>query len=155
MNPLVYADAAYMVHIPALLSRSGMIIFMCGGCIIAKSQRQKLVTASSTEAELVAMAEATKYALALRHFLQAQSHELKPVVIYQDNRSVLDMLAAGRPLHARSKHIHMRYFSAVQHIISKEITVVWCPTEEMCADVLTKALDTSLYIVMRDWMLNR
>ena len=46
--------------------------------------------------------------------------------------------------------ISMRYFSVCEHIKNKEIEVVWCPTGDMLADILTKQLTGKLFKKMRN-----
>ena len=42
--------------------------------------------------------------------------------------------------HACTKHIDIRVHFIRQTISNKQITMVYCPTDEMIADILTKAL---------------
>ena len=60
-------------------------------------------------------------------------------VLHGDNRGSL-ALAKNPTLHARTKHIAMRYHFIREKIESGEIKQVYCPTENMMADSLTKAL---------------
>ena len=72
LKPIVYGDASYAIHEDAT-SRTGVVVMMCGGVIATISTKQKLVTKSSTEAELVALCEATTWALVMKNFLQQQN----------------------------------------------------------------------------------
>ena len=49
------------------------------------------------------------------------------------------ILAENTVHHARTKHIDIRYHFIRDHI-DKEIDIVYCPTKEMVADILTKPL---------------
>jgi hypothetical protein len=51
----------------------------------AKSGKQKNVTKSSTEAELVALSDHAGRGINLRNFLAGQGYGVVPVIIYQDN----------------------------------------------------------------------
>jgi hypothetical protein len=57
------------------------------GPVFVKSGKQKIVTKSSTEAELVGLSDTASPALNLRHWLTAQGYAMGPVIIYQDNMS--------------------------------------------------------------------
>src|SRR5262249_11441862 len=60
-------------------------------------------------------------------------------VLYGDNQGCL-ALAKNPTLHARTKHIEMRHHFIRERIESGEIRQVYCSTEDMVADGLTKAL---------------
>ena len=137
ITPTVYVDAAYLVH-EDTKSRTGIVIKIGNGIIEAHSRKQKIVTRSSTEAELVALADAAALAMKVRNFLSHQGHEMKPIQIYEDNKSVISMIQQGKSTNNRTKHIKSKYYFVKQYILSNELAVTWCPTEDMIADLLTK-----------------
>ncbi|MFM9785812.1 Ty1/Copia family ribonuclease HI, partial [Streptomyces scabiei] len=53
-----FVDASFACH-PDGKSHTGEMITLGGGAVISKSSKQKLVTRSSTEAELVGLSDAT------------------------------------------------------------------------------------------------
>ena len=59
------------------------------GVIHTRSSMQKLNVKSSTEAELVGLAEYLPYNLWLLMFLREQGYEISNNLIYQDNKSVI------------------------------------------------------------------
>jgi hypothetical protein len=59
--------------------------------------------------------------------------------LFCDNQAALK-LATEDNYHARTKHIDIRFHFIRQIIASGTIKMVYCPTDDMTADVLTKAL---------------
>ena len=153
IDPIVYSDAAYMCH-DDTTSRTGVLVMMAGGIVEACSSKQKLVTKSSAEAELVSLCDGATAALVLRAFLTAQGYVLKSTLLLEDNRSAIDMVRAGKPTSKRSKHINMRFYFIKQHLDSGELALDHCPTEDMLADILTKSLAGSLFLSIRDRILS-
>ena len=138
----VYVDAAYGVHIHDGKSHSGAYTVLgAGGPLEAKSGKQKNVTKSSTEAELVALSDHAGRGINLRNFLAGQGYGVVPaVIIYQDNLSCMAIMARGGPTSERSRHINIRYFWLCERIKSGEVTLVHRATNLMYANVLTKPL---------------
>ncbi len=59
--------------------------------------------------------------------------------MYEDNQSTIALLK--NPVHqSRTKHIDVKYHFIRQCVDQKLIKVVYCPTNDMLADGLTKTL---------------
>ena len=72
-------------------------------------------------------------------------------LIYEDNQGCIAM--AGDPVkHGRTKHIDIRYHYVWDMILAGEIFVIYCPSEEMIADVLTKPLNGDKFDQMVKWL---
>jgi hypothetical protein len=116
------------------------------GCAVSwSSKKQELVTLSTTEAEYVALTHAAKEALWLRQFLEELFGPInEPFTLYGDNQSAIALAhsQAGQ-FHARTKHIDIRYHFIRYCIENGSIQLLYCPTEDMVADALTKALPSS------------
>ena len=115
-------------------------ILGAGGPLEAKSGKQKNVTKSSTEAELVALSDHAGRGINLRNFLAGQGYGTVPVIIYQDNMSCMAIMARGGPTSERSRHINIRYFWLCERIKLGEVVLVHKATTLMYANVLTKPL---------------
>jgi hypothetical protein len=86
MSVNVFIDAAYGVHKESGKSHTGCAIVLGeGGPLCAKSCKQKIVTKSSTEAEVVGLSDTASQAIHTRNFLRAQGYNIGPATIYQDN----------------------------------------------------------------------
>ena len=85
-----YIDTAFGVH-PDYKSHKGSIMKFKGGkgAVITMSRKQKLMTKSSTEAELVGVDDALVLVLWCKLFIEAQGYEVKENIIYRDNKSVI------------------------------------------------------------------
>jgi transposase InsO family protein len=131
------ADGATQEHRRAI---SGNAFLIDGGAISWSSRKQELVTLSTAEAEYVAATHAAKETLWLRKLV----HELFPSLIastplYCDNQAAIKLIEDDN-YHARTKHIDIRYHFIRYTVQSGALDVIYCPTEDMVADILTKAL---------------
>jgi len=152
INIIGYVDASYGVH-PDGKSHTGMAIRLGRGTILAKSSKQKLVSKSSTESELIALSDSSSLIIRCRDFLVAQGYNLKAATIYQDNMSTMALVEKGRSTSDRTKHINVRYFFVKDRVEAGEIKIEHMPTENMIADVLTKPLQGNLFRRLRKELL--
>jgi hypothetical protein len=121
-----------------------------GGAISWSCQKQSIVALSSTEAEFIALAHATKEALWLRHFISEIFQPLNSAVkIYSDNQSDIT-ITHGNQQHARMKHFDIRLYFIRDTIDDGEIAVQYLPTEQMLADILTKGLPSPRVKILTD-----
>jgi len=148
-----FIDAAYANHTD-MKSHSAVVITCGGGAIYAKSSKQKLVSKSSTEAELIALANGIVQTIWLRDFLCEQGYDMEPATIYQDNKSTIALAEKGRAINENSKHINVRYFFVKDRIEKGEIKIEYLPTSQMIADMLTKPLQGNVFRTLRNLVLN-
>ena len=80
-----WVDASFVVH-DDMRSQTGAIFSIGSGVIYCASTKQKIVTSSSTKAELVGVADVMPNIIWCRHFVEAQSCIIKDVYAYQDNQ---------------------------------------------------------------------
>lgn len=137
-RPVAYSDADGM-STEGRQAISGYA-FLIGGAVAWSSKRQDIIAQSTSEAEYVALSHAAKEALWLRNYLhKVWQLPLDPTTIYSDNQSAI-ALAKDDRYHARTKHIDIRFHFIRYHIEHGNLTVTYCPTDDMVADTLTKAL---------------
>lgn len=135
-----YSDADGMSN-PDRHAISGYA-FLIGGAVSWSSKRQEIVSLSTTEAEYVALTHATKEAIWLRSLLMDVFRlPPDPLTINSDNMGAI-ALAKDDRFHPRTKHIDIRFHFIRYAIEEKKIVLVYCPTENMTADIFTKALDS-------------
>ena len=133
---LGYADADWASDSSDRKSNSGFIFKLCGGTISWASRKQQCVTLSSTEAEYVALSEATQEVLWLKRLLNDLHQNIERVVIKEDNQSCLRMLEKSNQ---RTKRIHSFHF--IKDVKKcGDVDYEYCPTTDMIADILTKPL---------------
>jgi guanyl-specific ribonuclease Sa len=134
-----YIDAAYGVHKESGKSHTGSFVTIGeGGPIYVSSGKQKVVTKSSTEAELIATSDKAGNGISLNHFLREQGHAMGPVTLHQDNTSTITLLKRGGPASERTRHLSIREFWLTQQINDGVVTIQHLPTEAMYANILTK-----------------
>jgi hypothetical protein len=106
-----------------------------GNPIHWKSQVQKLVTTSSSEAELVAIYDDLDILIWLRRVMEYLGYPQGTTIIFQDNTSTITMIYMGRGSSAsNTKHIDIRYFFIKQFIDDKTFTIEHLPRDNMLAD---------------------
>ncbi len=100
-----YIDASSGVHQNSGKSHTGCAIVLgeAGVLTARRSSKQKLVTKSSTEAELVGLSDSVAHAIQLRNFAMGQGYDQGPVVIFQDNLSCMALVKRGGPRSERSR----------------------------------------------------
>jgi len=131
------ADGAMQEHRHAI---SGNAFLIDGGAIFWSSRKQELVTLSTAEAEYVAAMHTAKEALWLRKLI----HELFPSLIattplYCDNQAAIKLIKDDN-YHATTKHIDIQYHFIQYTVQSSALDMIYCPTKDMVANILTKAL---------------
>ena len=151
-----YIDAAYGVHNDSGKSHTGCAIMLGkAGPVFAKSGKQRIVTKSSTEAELVGLSDTASQAIHLRNFLYDQGYtSVGPAIIYQDNKSCMSLMKRGSPASERSRHIHIRHFWLAERATNGEIVIVHLRTEDMFANVLTKPIQGAQFVKERRGLTN-
>ena len=149
-----WVDASYAVH-PDMKSHTGGTMSLGKGAIYSTSTRQKLVTKSSTEGELVGVADVMPQILWTRYFLEAQGYGVKDSIVYQDNQSAMLLEKNGRGSSSkRTRHINIRYFFVQDRVNNGEVQIEYCPTGEMLADYFTKPLQGSIFKKFRNMIMN-
>ena len=103
----------------------------------ARSTKQSFVTLSSTEAEYVALFHCSTEVIFLRRLMEELGFKQNPTVIFQDNQSTIHW-AHGRDNFHRTKHMDIKLHYIRQLVSDATIEVVYLPTAQMIADVLTK-----------------
>ena len=121
-------------------SRSAYV-FMVFGCLVSWfSKKQPTTALSSTEAELIALVESIKEATWLRTFLSEIGVEFtQPTQINQDNQACI-AIALNPVHHGRVKHVDLKTNYIRENIERATVKLLYCPTELMIADILTKPL---------------
>src|SRR5487761_336488 len=131
------ADGASQDHRRAV---SGYAFIIDGGAVSWSSRKQELVTLSTAEAEYVAATHAAKESIWLRRLTgDIYPSVASAITLYCDNQAAL-RLAQDDNYHARTKHIDIRYHFIRDVVERGEIELQYCPTDDMTADILTKAL---------------
>jgi hypothetical protein len=156
MTIISHIDASYAVH-GDMRSHAGTVISIGKGPVYTKSSKIKLMVKSSTEAEVVAASDGCTQVIWCREFLLAQGdgqYTEKPAVLYQDNKSAIHLLEHESSTSDRTRHVNIRYYWIRDKVDSKEINIVYIPTDDMIADILTKPLLGEKFRKLRSMLLN-
>lgn len=96
-----------------------------------------------TEAEYVAATHAVKEALWLRTLISGVMGNITGLTTLYSNNQGTMALAKDHQYHAHTKHVDIQFHFI--HWIVKEgkISLIYCPTDEMVADAMTKALPSA------------
>ena len=135
-----YADAAYG-NADDKKSTSGYVFMAGEGAITWSSKKQISTALSSTEAEYVALSEASREACWLRNLYTELGflRENVPTLIRGDNDGSIAM-ARNPQFHKRSKHIDIRWHWIRELVEDGTIEIESCRDPEQPVDMLTKAL---------------
>ena len=148
-----FIDASHAPHADAK-SHTGMVITLGQGALACKSNKQKLVSKSSTVAEIIAISDGIDDTMWCQEFMRAQGYEMKPAVLHQDNQSAIVLAEKGRLNHQKTRHVNIRYFGIIDLVERKEVNIVYTPTEEMIADFFTKPLQGMSFNKARSAIMN-
>jgi hypothetical protein len=122
-----------------------------GECLVSSSSsKQDAVSLSTCEAEFISAARCAQEVLWLRQFLAELTGTARAAGIpfYVDNKSAIDF-SENAILNARSKHIDIKFYFLRDQVSDGVLQLLYCPTSEMVADTLTKALPTTQFLDAR------
>jgi hypothetical protein len=141
------SDAVYADDIPTRKSTEGHLFKLFQGPIDWRSTRQKQVTKSSTEAELMALSHAATELYWWRRFFKAISLTLDQYPLECDNQQTIRLLTTPSiKLATKLKHVDIHKHWLRQEVQEDRLKIEWIPTADMPADGLTKALTAQKHL---------
>jgi hypothetical protein len=153
VNIEAFADADWANCINTRRSVSGFCFNVFGSLVSWSSRKQSLVTLFSTEAEFVLLCNAACDLLFLRNLLNDMKMTCNESInIYEDNQSTIKILKNFEN-NKRCKHLDVKYHFIFDLVRKNVINVLYIPSENQPADILTKALCKSKILRCRE-MLN-
>ncbi len=138
-----HVDASFGCHENGK-SHTGVCISVGEGPIFVRSVKQKIVTKSSTEAELVALSDEAGLLFHIEDFVKSQGYTCE-IEVGQDNQSTIAMITSSVKESMRTRHIKVRYFWLRERIKLGELNIQYVPTGAMLADMLTKPMQGKLF----------
>lgn len=145
-----YSDADYAGDVETRRSTSGYVFMFGNGIISWCSERQKSVALSTTESEYIAASHAVKELVWLKRLLsELLLVEMDAPIFFMDNQSAI-RLVKNPEFHKRTKHIDVRFHFIREKFEDGTFDLEYVPSNEMVADILTKALpkDRHRYLCM-------
>jgi len=155
--------SADLAHDPiSVKSRTGYVITFASCPILWSSKLQTEIALSTTEAEYIAMSQATRDLIPMKDLLHELASATKLIVgdtithstIFEDNRGCVDLANAPK-LRLHTKHIGLKYHHFRSHVANGSIKIQWIDTSHQLADIFTKPLPlasfTSLHYTLLGW----
>ena len=145
-----YVDAAFAVH-PDFKSHTGGVMTFGNGTVQSISRKQRLNTRSSTESELVGADDASVLILWTKLFMEAQGYDVEKNILNQDNKSSIKLENNGKRSSGQcTRAFNIRYFFLTDQVEKGNLSIEYCPTDEMIGDYMTKPLQGKLFKKFRD-----
>jgi hypothetical protein len=159
LKAVVFADADFAGEpegnpLP-MRSTSGTVVYMHGvGVLETSCNLEPTIATATAEAEYTALARAAKSVGSLREFFDDIGFtQSEPTVIFNDNQAAVTMVKQ-KFSSSNTRHIKIKFHLVRQMVADKEIEVRFKPTEEMIADIMTKALDRVKFEAFRAMLLD-
>jgi hypothetical protein len=136
------ADASYAEHPDGKSHSGGVVGFESDtSCYFGfVSSKQPVVAKSAGEAELIAQNKVGDLVEWARELLEELRFVQDKVPMLVDSTCAMQMVKQGTGSFKRAKHIKVRYFWLKGLIDEGMIELIYTPTEELVADILTKPL---------------
>lgn len=150
-----YADSSYAGKPDDRKSVSGGAVMYAGASVMWFSRTQRTVSLSSSESEYKSLSDCVKEVLFLRNILDFldPGQSMIPVPVFEDNAGAIK-LAENPMSSARSRHIDVRHHFIRTLSADRVIRMVYVPTKEQRADVLTKGLNLESFVRHRNALMN-
>ncbi|GJW01215.1 retrovirus-related pol polyprotein from transposon TNT 1-94 [Tanacetum coccineum] len=143
-----YVDSDYAGDLDGSKSTTGYVFTLSGGTVSWVSKLQSVVAMSTTEAEYVAAAQASKEAVWLKMLLEELGYKQEKITLFCDNQSAL-YLARNPAFHSKTKHIRVQYHFVREKVEEGTMDMWKIHTDDNVADYLTKAINCDKFIWCR------
>ena len=140
LSLLAFCDSDWAGNIDNRRSTSGGIFLINNGPVVWTTREQKTVAHSSTEAEYMALSDATKEIKWLRQLLQDLGWQQNSATLLKSDNQGAIHLSKNPEYHKRTKHIDIRYHYIREEQKSGSIKIEYVATDKQPADMLTKSL---------------
>lgn len=142
----VYCDADFAGDDETGRSTTGMVMILAGGPIHWKSQRQTLITLSSTEAEFVSLCSTVKDTIWLKKLGQELGiFNTQPTPIMCDNQSAIKIATNEKSIH-RTRHMTVQAKYPREQVDKGIISIKHIKTDNQLADMLTKPTTVKKFV---------
>jgi hypothetical protein len=149
----VYTDADLAGCDDTSRSTTGSVVLFAGSPIFWRSKRQKCVTRSSTEAELVSLDQTVFDVLRITNLaFELGLVEKQPITIHCDNESVIKLISSDRSTH-RCKFQKIKCAFVREQVVQNIIQVKHVKSENNLSDMLTKPLPVENFVSARNKMM--
>jgi hypothetical protein len=151
MEILGWADADFANDLDHRRSVTAYVFTIDGVAVSWKSGLQVTAAVSTLEAEYQAGSSACREALWLRKLMRSLGRQVGPLVIMSDNQGAIAQYE--NPISSSlSKHIDVVHHFVRERVARDEVQFRYCPTAEMVADALTKAVPAPKFLICKEGM---
>ena len=137
---IVHSDADWASEVSDRRSTTGYCASLSerSSLISWKSRKQPTVALSTCEAEYMALASAIQECMYLQQLLKGiDKYQYAQTKVFDDNQGTI-ALARNPVNRQRSKHIDIKYHFIREAVSSGRVSLEYCPTDNMIADLMTK-----------------
>lgn len=141
-----FLDSDWAADLNARKSVTGYVVFLGNNPISWQYKKQTSVSRSSIEAEYKALAHTAADITWIRNILKDVGVFVSnPPSIHCDNMSAI-VLSANPVFHSRIKYLDIDYHFVRERVQKGDLEVLYIPTNDQTADVLTKGLHNPSFI---------
>jgi hypothetical protein len=141
-------------------SRTGYVITFASCPVLWCSKFQTEVALSTTEAEYIALSQATRDLVPMRDLLQELAQATKLIVgstfahstVFEDNKGCVELANAPK-MRPRTRHIALKYHHFRSHVEKGHIKISWIDTKNQLADIFTKLLSNASFLPLQKALL--
>ena len=150
----IAADASFADDMSTRRSSQGYLIKLFNGPIMWQSSKQKTVSTSTTEAELLSLSHVGKEVQHMARIFKAIRFDPEQELqIECDNQQTVRIVSNQLPtISTKLRHVDIHQFWLRQEVQDGKFVVQWVPSSEMPADGLTKPLTKQLHQAFIDML---
>ena len=140
-----YSDSDYAGDPDTRRSVSGYILYVCGVPICWRSKAQRSVTLSSSEAEWIALSEATKEVMFVLQLLESMHIRVQlPITVRVDNIGAIWM-SQNVNTSSRTKHVDIRTKYVNEYCEDGVLKIIFVKSVDNDSDIMTKNLGADFH----------
>jgi hypothetical protein len=145
----MWTDADFAGDCDDRKSTSGLTIKAVGGPVSTGSKKQGAVSTSTTQAEIQSLSKGVMQLRFIVQLLEAMGVKVKqPVPVNEDNQAAVSY-ATNAKNQSKVKHMDVKHCYIRDEAKKGRIEVKYCSTDEMIADMFTKALPAGQFEFLR------
>lgn len=142
-NLIAYIDASFGTYSDCGKGQSGIVIQFSGCTIHCSSTKQRLISLSSTESEIIGVSDKISHVIECFDFLVDfgidVNIQLNIPTVFQDSKPAIELMIRSKN-EMRTRHLNNRRYNIRDLFNTGKFVMKYLPTEEMLADVMTKPL---------------
>jgi hypothetical protein len=139
-NIRAYVDAAFALHSDSK-SHTGVMVYVGETLVYVSSKKQKCMSKSLTEAELIGLTNNLGFIELFQEFVEfLVGRKVNTPIVFQDCSAVVTLVAKGGGI-TRTKHLCARMNLGKEMVDQERVHVVYIKAVEMKADGFSKPFD--------------